>query len=260
MSWDPDQYNLYADERRQPLLDLLAAVHFEDDLDVARILDLGCGSGQAIPHLLKRFECGSILALDQSAEMLAKIPANYLKLCVHAKQADIATWQPRRPVDFIFSNAALQWLGDHEILFPKMMTWLVKGGVLAVQMPNNWQQPSHTILHDLASDGPWAATLKPHLRTAPVLQIDEYQKLLKKKGVKVRVFENVYNHQLEGDFAVAEWLKGTTLGVLLDVLPADQAAEFWRLYCEGSAKAYPKGDDGKTLFPFHRIFVIAQKT
>lgn len=264
MSWDPDQYSLYADERRQPLLDLLAAVRFQDDLDVARILDLGCGSGQAIPHLLKRFECSSILALDQSAEMLAKIPKDYRKVCVHTQQADVGSWQPRRPVDLIFSNAALQWLGDHETLFPKMMTWLVKGGVLAVQMPNNWQQPSHQILADVVHDGPWADTLKPHLRLAPVLPLADYEKILKPsgprgRGVKVQVFEKVYDHMLEGENAVAQWLKGTTLGVLMDQLPDNQAASFWQQYCERIALAYPADKEGKTLFPFHRIFIIAQK-
>ena len=51
---------------------------------------------------------------------------------------DIADWAPdERPANLIFANAALQFLPEHDRLFPRLMSYLGPlGGALAAQMPN----------------------------------------------------------------------------------------------------------------------------
>jgi trans-aconitate 2-methyltransferase len=72
---------------------------------------------------------------------------------VEWQQADIARWQPFAPFDLIFSNAALHWLPDHERLLPALAGCLAPGGVLAVQMPRNFDAPSHTAIAETVRDG-----------------------------------------------------------------------------------------------------------
>lgn len=66
--------------------------------------------------------------------------------------ADIARWRPAQPPDVIYANASLQWLTDHETLFPHLVNQLADNGTLAVQMPDNWQEPSHTLMRQVASE------------------------------------------------------------------------------------------------------------
>ncbi|MGP2420393.1 hypothetical protein, partial [Listeria monocytogenes] len=58
-----------------------------------------------------------------------------------------------------FANAVLQWVPQHESLFPRLLSLLAPGGVLAVQMPDNLDQPSHVAMRETALDGPWAGKL-----------------------------------------------------------------------------------------------------
>jgi trans-aconitate 2-methyltransferase len=184
--------------------------------------------------------------------------------------ADIATWQASVPAALIFSNATLQWLTGHERLFPRLIAMLAPGGVLAVQMPRNFDNPSQTLLRDTAASGPWEKALAPlfapdsaipsMLRPDPVRVPDFYYDLLAplaKGGIDL--WETEYVHQLRGDNAVLEWMRGTTLRPILDVLGDDMRAAFLDAYAAKLAAAFPRRNDGKTLLKFRRLFLVAQR-
>ena len=71
------------------------------------------------------------------------------------------------------------------------------------------------------------------------------------------IWETSYVQALEGDNAAVEWIKGSALKPLLDVLDDDEAKDFFAAYSALAQKAYPKRADGKTLYPFRRVFVVA---
>ena len=83
--------------------------------------------------------------------------------------ADIRAWRPKGPLDAILANAVLQWIPDHETLIPALIGALEPGGVLAAQMPDNLDEPSHRLMREIAAEGPWAAKLKDaaNARRAP---------------------------------------------------------------------------------------------
>lgn len=218
------------------------------------IIDLGAGAGSALPLLRQRWPDARLIAVDNSPEMLAKIPAAPDTDIV---SADIAFWQPETPVDLIISNAALHWLDRHDELFPRLMGWLSQGGRLAVQMPNNWAEPSHQAMFEVAATGPWRERLQPHLRTEPVLTADEYRRILEECATDTRIFEKTYTHRLEGEDAVASWMQGSSLGQLLEVLPRSEADDFLVRYRAALEGAYPTTPEDQTIFPFRRLFIIA---
>jgi len=253
-TWDPTQYLKFADHRLRPALDLIARIPAEQP---ARVVDLGCGAGNVTRHLRRRWPAADVIGVDGSSAMLAKARADAPDTVWI--EADIAAWAPERPVDVVFSNAALHWLGDHERLFPRLMAALAPGGVLAVQMPRNFDAPSHTLMAEAAAAGPWRDRVIPLLRPRPVAEPAVYYRSLRPLATGIDLWETVYIQALEGDDPVAEWTKGTWLKALLDALDEPEKSAFEADYRARVRRAYPKEPDGRTLFPFRRLFLVATR-
>jgi trans-aconitate 2-methyltransferase len=73
------------------------------------------------------------------------------------------------------------------------------------------------------------------------------------------IWETEYLHVLEGDDPVLNWVMGSVLRPVLDRLEPSRQPEFLRTYGERLRAAYPARSDGKTLLPFLRVFIVAQK-
>lgn len=255
MAWDPAQYLKFAGHRLKPAIDLLNRIDIEAP---AEVYDLGAGTGSATRLLKARWPQARVTGVDASSEMLAKAAAEAPDIVW--QRADLAAWRPPRPVDVIYSNAALHWLGDHGRLFPDLLATLRPGGVLAVQMPRNFSAPSHTAIAEAVRSGPWRERLDPLLRPAPVAEPGFYYDLLAPKAATLDIWETEYLHVLEGEDPVKEWTKGTWLGPLLDALAEPERRRFEARYAELVAGAYPRRHDGRTLFPFRRLFIVATAT
>lgn len=162
-----------------------------------------------------------------------------------------------RPADLIFSNAALHWLDDHASLFPRLAGLVAPGGTFAVQMPSNFDQPSHLLMEETAHEGPWAEKLSgwKQLRVEP---LSWYVNLLLNLGFTVDAWETVYYFLLQGEDPVLEWVKGTSLQPVLALLENGEKSEFSAAYASRLRQAYPASKAG-TLFPFKRIFFVANR-
>ncbi|EKV28613.1 Trans-aconitate 2-methyltransferase [Caenispirillum salinarum AK4] len=256
--WTPDSYLDFAAPRLRPAVDLLARIPLAAP---DAIVDLGCGTGTATGLLAARWPAAQLTGVDASPAMLeaarAEGPAG-----VHWLRADIAAWAADAAgpaVDLIFSNAALHWLDDHGTLLPTLLRRLRPGGVLAVQMPANHTEPSHTALFDLARDRRWADRLRPLCRTAPVWTPAEYHRLLAPlTGGGLDIWQTQYLHVLEGPDPVARWTDSTIVRPLAAALTPDEAADLRAAYAAAQRAAYPPEADGRTLFPFRRLFLVAR--
>jgi trans-aconitate 2-methyltransferase len=252
MAWDPAQYLKFADHRLRPAIDLLNRVALEAP---GEIYDLGAGAGNVTRLIRERWPGARVTGVDDSPAMLARAAAT--APAITWQQADLGAWTPPRPADLIYSNAALHWLTGHERLFPALLGGLAPGGVLAVQMPRNFGAPSHTLISEAARSGPWRATLEPLLRPAPVAEPAVYYDVLAPRTAALDIWETEYLQVLEGRDPVKEWTKGTWLRPLLDALAEPDRGRFEARYAELVARAYPPRADGRTLFPFRRLFIVA---
>jgi trans-aconitate 2-methyltransferase len=252
--WDPAKYLEFAGLRLRPALDLLARV----PLDAPGVVyDLGCGAGNVTRLLAERWPDAGITGVDGSAAMLAK--ASQTAPALTWVEADLRSWAPPRPADLIFSNAALHWLGDHATLFPRLVAHLAPGGVLAVQMPRNHSAPSHTEMTAAALAGPWRGRLEPLLAGRPVESPETYYDILTPHMSGLDVWETEYLQLLEGAHPVVEWTKGTALRPLLDALDEPDRSAFLADYTARVDRAYPRRPDGRTLFPFRRLFIVVRR-
>lgn len=252
MTWNPDQYLKFAAPRLRPALDLLHAVPLPDP---QLVYDLGCGAGNVTKLLAQRWPRASIVGVDDSTTMLARA-ASELPAARWVQQS-LAAWRAERPAEVIYSNAALHWLPGHLDLFRSLMAQLAPGGVLAVQMPRNFGAPSHTMIADTVRAGPWRSRLEPMLQPAPVASPDFYYDVLAPIAARLDIWETEYLQVLEGEDPVKEWTKGTWLKQFLDALDEPQRSAFESDYAARLRTAYPARPDGKTLFPFRRLFIIA---
>ena len=266
--WDPAQYLRFSDQRLRPALDLLGQVPLTAP---ERVVDLGCGAGNVTAILKQRFPAAEVTGVDGDAAMLQK--ARAAAPGCRFEQGDFATWVPSgRPspdlsgqpsgdptnaLDLIFSNAALQWVGGHATLFPRLISLLAPGGVLAVQMPAMHDAPLRRLQYVVAAQGPWAERLGGHASAPPILDPPGYWDLLRPLVTSLDIWETTYLHPLTGEDAVVEWAAGSSLRPFLEPLEPAQRAAFRSAYAEALRPHYPRRADGTTLLPFRRLFMIA---
>ncbi len=261
MTWDPRQYLRFEDARLRPAADLLARVPQSAPRTIA---DLGCGTGNVTRLLTQRWPQAQIVGVDSSAPMLeqARAAAGGLPQ-LRFVAADLAKWSPATTVDLVYSNAALHWLPDHAGLFARLAAMVADGGTLAVQMPDNFRAPSHTAIATLASSSRWRDRLHSLLRTAPVAPAADYYRWLAPRCSRIDIWTTEYLQvlpaQSDGEHPVAAWTRGTWLAPFLAALAADEAHEFVAAYTLRLCETYPVQADGTTLFPFRRLFIVANR-
>jgi trans-aconitate 2-methyltransferase len=252
--WQAKQYVLFESERTRPVRDLLAAV---PATDVRSAVDLGCGPGNSTETLAAHAPGAAIRGLDSSADMIAAARQRLPQFQFDA--SDISTWDDAGPYDLILANAVLQWVPEHERLFPALVQKLAAGGSLAVQMPDNLDEPAHRLLREIAAHGPWAQKLQGAERTQR-FGADWYYRLLKPLCARVDVWRTVYHHPLAGGAgAVVEWFKGSSLRPFLARLDDAEQQAFLQRYEDEIANAYPALPDRSVLLPFPRLFIVATR-
>ena len=265
--WDPGTYLRFGDERSRPFFDLLSRVRAEDP---AFVVDLGCGPGHLTAALAARWPAARVLGVDSSPEMIEAARAEAATpeagrgagAAVEPGQlefrlADIRAWRPEQPVDVITCNAVLQWIPGHQDLLASWVGWLAPGGWLAFQLPGNFDQPSHTILRELASEPQWKPLLGGAQLNRQAGDPADYLALLAGAGCEVDAWETTYLHVLPGEDAVVDWYRGSGLRPVLAALPPALAEEFLAQYRDRIRVAYPAAPYG-TVLPFRRVFVVAR--
>ena len=254
LEWDPDLLLRFDAERVQVVQDLASRLSGEP----SQILDLGCGPGTSTRMLGERFPRAEITGVDISEPMLdvARQRAPGARFVC----ADIGAYRPEAPVDLVFADSALQWLGDHDRLFPKLMDWLAPGGTLAVQMPDNRQEPSHALMRLIAADGPWAPRLVPVAKTRAVIaNYGDYYRWLRPLSVALDIWQTAYILPLDGVEAIVDWFRGSALRPFLAPLSPPEVEAFLARYRRDLAESYEVEADGKVLFIYPRLFMLARK-
>jgi trans-aconitate 2-methyltransferase len=174
---------------------------------------------------------------------------------------DIESWNDPGPFDVILANAVLQWVARHDAALPALVMKLTPGGSLAVQMPDNLDEPAHRLMREIAADGPWAGKLAAAATLrAPMASADWYYGLLRACCGRVDVWRTIYHHPVAGGAAaVVEWFKGSGLRPFLEPLDEQERAAYLERYTAAIRDAYPALADGTVLLPFPRLFIVATR-
>ena len=266
--WNPALYLRFANERTRPAAELLARVPGLQPARSPHIVDLGCGPGNSTELLVERFvgpdNQADVLGIDNSEAMLETARKQLPQARFEA--GDIASWAPvagQPAPDLIYANASIQWVGEHEQLIPRLLSLLAPGGVLAIQMPDNRQQPTHRLMREIAREPQFAPYIgdADKVRTE-ILPIGAYYDLLaapERETASVDVWHTIYQHPMDSAAAIVQWLRGTGLKPFVEGLPTELQADFLAEYERRIDAAYPQRADGKRLLAFPRLFLVAQR-
>jgi trans-aconitate 2-methyltransferase len=260
--WDPAQYAVFGDHRGRPFHDLLARVPSERP---DTVVDLGCGPGELTLTLTDRWPAARVVGIDSSPEMLARARDIDDAGRVEWVEAAAESWDPSTvgPIDVLVTNALLQWVPTHLRLLPRWLEALAPAGVLAMQVPANFDAPSHRLMREVAARHPRADELQTGLdRADAVARPETYAALLLAHTRAVDVWQTTYLQMLAAEpdapHPVLEWVRGTGLRPVLGVLTDETEREaFLAPYESELEAAYPRRD-GVVLFPFTRTFAVGR--
>jgi trans-aconitate 2-methyltransferase len=253
MSWSAAPYLQFETERARPMRDLLAAI---PPHPVATATDLGCGPGTSTAALAEKYPAALIRGVDTAPDMIASARTRCPRL--HFALQDIAAWSPDTPQDIILANASLHWLPDHQTLLPRIAGHLAPGGTLAIQMPDNLNEPSHALMRAIAAGGPWAGKLAnaAAARTG-ILSPAAYAALLHPHCPLIDIWRTTYYPPLAGHAAIADFYASTGLRPYLVPLAPPERQAFLTSYIAALADHYPLLPDGKVLLASPRLFIVA---
>ncbi|MFD2678879.1 trans-aconitate 2-methyltransferase [Camelimonas lactis] len=262
-AWNPAQYLKFEDERTRAARDLLARVPGHGygpggDAAPARVFDLGCGPGNSTELLADRFPEARLEGLDSSPDMLEEARRRLPQ--VNFAGADLASWTPPQDADLLFANAVFQWVPGHLAAMARILAALSSGAVLAVQMPDNLEQPSHRLMREIAQEAPFASKLAGAIiLRRPLEPVGVCYDALSGLCSDLDIWGVTYHHRMASPASITQWVMGTGLRPFLEPLDADERAWFLDTYTQAVSEAYPPQRDGTTLLPFPRRFIIARR-
>jgi trans-aconitate 2-methyltransferase len=255
-TWDPDVYLRFAAYRARPAEDLMRRL----TLAVPGVIyDLGCGPGNLTKQLQDTWPDCDVIGVDSSPDMLAGARQRFGDTGITWRTGDIGTWQADEPAALVFSNAALHWLSDHATLFPRLMSQVAPGGLLAIQVPMTGTSKYQDCIRAVKSAPRWKerlAGVEPHDDPHPA---GFYYDLIAPLAAEIDVWETDYHHILGGEYPVTAWMRGTGLVPMLSVLTESEQAQFIADYNAATAAVYPRQIDGQILFTMRRLFLVAKR-
>jgi trans-aconitate 2-methyltransferase len=253
--WSAQQYLKFEDERTRPSRDLLAQIPLANP---RKIVDIGCGPGNSTELLVKRWPDATVIGIDTSADMLRQARERLPKQSFI--EANVAHWVPPYGTDLLFANAIFQWVPGHVKQLQRLLGKLPDGGVLAAQIPDSLDEPAHLLIREVAREGPWSKQLSEKARVRDTLPTPGgYYDALRPLCQRLEIWHTIYNHALEDAASVVEWVKGSGLRPFLELLETTERKQYLAEYTARVAAAYLPQADGKVLFRFPRIFIVAAK-
>jgi len=254
--WDPQQYLQFKHERTQPSRDLVARIDIDDP---KTIIDVGCGPGNSTQILNTRWPNAVIVGLDNSEKMIERARKDYPNQ--QWMVGDALTYTTNQAYDIVFSNAAIQWIPNHDVLIPRLFQLAQKNGILAIQVPANHESPLYRIIVRTSQKRKWRAFTKGYELAITYHNAEYYYNALVSLTQKVALWETTYYHILKSHQDLIEWYRSTAMKPILDRLQTDERrADFEEEVLSESKEYYALQRDGRIIYPFKRLFFTARKS
>lgn len=253
--WNSEQYLKFKTQRTQPAIDLLSRISLTNP---DSIIDIGCGPANSTAILYNRYPNAYILGVDSSQNMIDMAKSTYPNLDFLLCDAKDELTTLNKKFDIVFSNACIQWVPNHSVILKNMFSLLNDGGVMAIQIPMNYDEPIHKIIHQVSNSSKWKSKLS-NVRTFYTLKPYEYYDLLSGLTDDFDIWSTTYYHVMSSHNDIMEWYRGTGLRPYLESLSVDDRTSFESEVYDRLLQEYPKQKDGNIIFKFPRYFMLATK-
>lgn len=253
--WNPDLYLKFKEGRNKPIFDLISHIPLTQP---GRIIDIGCGPGNSTIALKNKFPDADITGIDNSSNMIeaAKKAHPEIAFKIIDINNDLCSLGK---FDIVFSNAVLQWLGNHDILILRLFDLLNTNGVLAVQIPYNFGTPVHGALCELVESEKWSRYFDIK-RPQNYRSVGYYYDIISSFCDRFDIWTTKHVHILNTHLDIIEWYKSTGFKVYLEQLK-DEALinDFLSDILTAIEKIYKPQENNKILFEFERLFFTVHK-
>ena len=253
--WNSEKYLKFEKERTQPAIDLVKRV---EGRNVSSVLDVGCGPGNSSVVIKNIYPNADILGIDFSADMIERAKKDYTDIIFEQWDADVFIEETSQKFDLIFSNACLQWLPNQFKTITNLYKLLNDNGIMAVQIPCNFDEPIHHLIHKVVTGEKWKTVIK-HQRNYTMSSVEEYFNVISALSNEFNIWTTTYHHVLSSHEAIWSWYEGTGLRPYLSQIDDSMKDEFKKDIMEEIRKNYPLQKNGKVIFDFPRLFFIVAK-
>lgn len=252
-AWNPDLYLKLQQERTQPSIDLVSRIELEDP---GRIIDIGCGPGNSTRVLRDRWPNAEIIGADNSEQMISVAKRDYPKN--HWLLSDARKLSADEDYDLVYSNAAIQWIPDHEALLSHLLGMLRPGGALAVQVPRFGEMPIRRAIITVADRDRWRSAMEGSESALVYYPTEFYYDCLSARCAELSEWTTWYIHEMESHDAIIEMIKSTGMRPFLERLKVkSEKDDFIHEVLQEVRLRYPARPNNRVLFPFIRFFFIA---
>ena len=254
-AWNAAHYLKFGNERTRAAAELAARIFVDSPTKIA---DLGCGPGNSTRVLRERWAAADVVGIDNSPEMIAAAKENHPDL--RFETGDVGDWSGSDTYDIVFANAVFHWVPDHAGLLQRIMSRVVEGGALAFQIPAGRDAPFRRHIRELSHDPAWNDRMEAARSKVTVHDPTFYYDTLAPLASNVDIWIAEYQHVMPDAKAILNWISSTAVRPYVNSL-ADQEEKqrFLDLLGERVRESYPTRTDGKVLFPFERLFVVAYR-
>lgn len=224
------------------LLDLLDACSVADGQGVRRwrcVAETGCGTGLLSRQIRMRYQPESLWLNDLCTSLSDRYASWAEAIFQPGDMEEVALPQQ---VDLLTANAAIQWLTDPARFFSRCVRALQQGGRVAFTSfgPETFRE-----IRQLTGQG------------LHYLTVGDYEKLLKREGLRVEVCEMQTERLLfEQPIDVLRHLKLTGVTAAGHYVWTPRRLE---AFCQDYSRLYA-GNDGRVALTYCPIYMIAQKT
>lgn len=253
--WNSKQYLKFKKERTQPAIDLVSKIQLDSPVS---IIDIGCGPGNSSSVLNKRYPSAKVLGVDNSLDMLNRAKKEHPDIDFKLLDASDDEWKLDAKFDIVFSNACIHWIPEHKKLLSKMMNILNEGGIMAIQVPMNYDEPIHKILNEISRSEKWNDKFGRQ-RIFHTLTVEEYYDILSEISSDFEIWVTTYCHRMKSLDDIIEWYKSTGLKPYLDVLNDEEKDIIISEVIDELKKYYTVQKNGEIIFRFPRLFFTAKK-
>ena len=251
--WNPDLYLKFNRERTQPSIDLVTRIKSDSP---SRIIDIGCGPGNSTQILVQRWPDSMITGIDNSPAMIEKAKKDYPHQ--HWRLLDAEKDEIPGTYDIVFSNATIQWIPNHTELLEKLSDILNKNGLIAIQIPQFWDMPLGKAIEKIAKDNRWNSATKGVTELFTMHNYSFYYDQLSLRFNEIDIWETYYMHIMDSHFSILEMIRSTGLKPYLDMLDSEKDKQDFEAQVLTEIKRdYQAQKNGKVIFPFRRLFFIA---
>jgi len=224
-----------------------------------RILDLGCGDGALTAQLAALVPQGSVLGIDASHGMIETAHAHAagnLSFEVH----NINELDLENEFDIVFSNAALHWIRDHQILLNNVLRALHQGGVLRFNFAGDGNCANFFGVVKEAIQLPQFARYFSGFEWPWYMpSIEEYEQLVQRiPFAQARVWGENADRYFANQETMIGWIDQPSLVPFMQLVANEHKEEFRQFVIDRMLRK-TRQTDGRCFETFRRINLVARK-